>query len=235
MVKELEKRGIGRPSTYASIISVIVDRGYVERIDKRFTATAVGLTVSDFLCKYFKEIMDYDFTAEMEDDLDVISNGKKEWRQVIASFYKPFIKNVDKVTKDADRVQVPVEKTGKKCPVCGQTEGGEVVIRTGKFGKFLSCSRFPECKYTENIVEKLEGVNCPLCQEGKVIVKNTRWGKSFFGCERYPECDWASWKKPEKGMRVTPKEWAKMQAERAAKAEARKKSGKGRWAGSKKK
>lgn len=226
LVKELEKRGIGRPSTYASIISVIVDRGYVERIERRFWATKVGVTVSDFLIKYFEQIMDYEFTAEMEDDLDVVANGEKDWRKIVAEFYKPFAKNVEDVIKNAKRVQVPVEKTGKKCPECGKTEEGEVVIREGRFGKFLSCSRFPECKYTENIVEKVDGVKCPLCQEGKVIVKNTRWGKQFYGCERYPECDWASWQKPEKGLKITAAEWKKMQAERAKKKKARAKKSK---------
>jgi len=226
LVKELESKGIGRPSTYASIISVIVDRGYVQRLEKKFWATKVGITVADFLVKHFKDVMDYDFTKEMEDDLDIISHGKKDWRKVLASFYKPFIKNVKDVEKNAERATVPVEKTGKKCPDCHKTDGGEIVIREGRFGKFLSCSRFPDCKFTENIVEDLGGQKCPLCGEGKVIMRNTRWGKKFFGCQKYPECDWASWKQPEKDLKITPAEWKKMQAERAARA---KKRGKGKW------
>lgn len=216
LVKELEKRGIGRPSTYASIISVIVDRGYVERKEKRFFATATGLTVSDFLIKYFTTFMDYDFTAEMEEDLDRISRGEKVWRKVIKEFYTPLSKTIDSVTKNADRVQIPVEETGEDCPICGKTDQGKVVIRTGKFGKFKSCSRFPDCKYTENIVEKLEGMKCPLCKEGEVIIKNSRWGKSFFGCSRYPECDWASWSKPDPQLTLTQAEWDVMKAERQA-------------------
>ena len=223
LVKELEKRGIGRPSTYASIISVIVDRGYVDRIDKRFIATPIGTTVSDFLLKHFPQIMDYDFTAEMEEDLDRISQGKKEWKKVVKDFYQPLDKTIEKVKDDADRVQIPVEKTGEKCPTCGESDGGEVVIRTGRFGKFKSCSRFPDCKYTENIVENLGDQQCPLCQKGDVIIKNSRWGKSFFGCSRYPECDWASWQKPEPGLKLTKAEWEKMQAERKARAAKRKK------------
>jgi DNA topoisomerase-1 len=217
LVKELEKRGIGRPSTYASIISVIVDRGYVDRQDKRFTATSVGMTVNDFLYQHFPVFMEYDFTAEMEENLDRIARGEKEWRQVVKTFYDPLDKTIKEVTKTAERAQIPVEQTGEPCPTCGQTEGGQIVIRSGRFGKFKSCSRFPECNYTENIVEKLEGVTCPLCSEGEVIVKNSRWGKSFFGCSRYPDCGWASWKKPEPGLKISQEEWQVMQAEREAK------------------
>ncbi|HYD34685.1 MAG TPA: type I DNA topoisomerase [Vitreimonas sp.] len=216
LVKELEKRGIGRPSTYASIISVIEDRGYVERLDKRFVATQIGMTVSEFLQQHFPVFMEYDFTAEMEEDLDRISRGEKEWRKVIKEFYSPLAKTIAQVTKDAERVQIPVEETGEKCPKCGEADGGMVVIRSGRFGKFKSCNRFPECDFTENIVEKVEGMHCPLCQQGEVIVKNSRWGKSFFGCSRYPDCDWASWKKPELNLRVTPEEWAQQKAERQA-------------------
>lgn len=211
LVKELEKRGIGRPSTYASIISVIEERGYVLRDVKRFVATPVGMTVCDFLEKHFDTIMDYDFTAEMEEDLDRIARGEKEWRSVIGEFFKPFAKKIEKVEETAERAQVPVEKTGEKCTECGE---GEVVIRSGRFGKFKSCSRFPECKFTENIVEKLGDQHCPLCEEGDIIVRKSRWGKPFYGCSRYPECDWASWSKPELGLKVTKAEWAVMQAER---------------------
>lgn len=219
LVKTLEEKGIGRPSTYASIISVIVDRGYVERTDKRFFATAVGMTVCDFLVEHFGHIMDYDFTAEMEEDLDRIARGEKEWHTVVGAFYTPLEKKIDEVAQEADRVQIPVEETGEQCPDC---DAGKIVIRTGRFGKFKSCSRFPECKYTQNIVDVVEGVRCPLCQEGDVVAKNSRWGKPFYGCARYPECSWASWSKPNVGDRVTPEQWAVMQAERQEKAAARK-------------
>ncbi len=214
LIKELEKKGIGRPSTYASIISVIIDRGYVEREQKKFFATAVGMTVTDFLIEHFEQIMDYEFTAEMEEDLDRISLGKKKWKDVVGSFYKPFEKKIELVTEKAERTQIPVEKTGEKCPDCGDTEHGEIVIRAGRFGKFKSCSRFPECKYTQNIVEVVEDVVCPLCQKGQVTIKNTRWGKPFFGCGRYPECNWASWKKPEKGEQITQAAWEVLQKAR---------------------
>lgn len=211
LVKELEKRGIGRPSTYASIISVIVDRAYVERNQKKFFATPIGMTVCDFLIEHFDNFMDYDFTASMEEDLDLIALGEKNWVTIIDLFYKPLAKKIAEVTKEADRVQVPVEKTGEKCPECSE---GEVVIRTGRFGKFMSCSRFPECKYTKNIVETLPDQHCPLCGEGDVVVKNTRWGKPFYGCSLYPKCDFASWKKPEPNYKLTQVEWAEIKKKR---------------------
>ena len=216
LVRELEKLGIGRPSTYASIISVIEDRGYVEREEKKFKPTAIGTTVSDFLVKNFTDIVDYDFTAEMEEDLDRIARGEKEWRKVLGVFYKPFEKNIDQVLENAKRSQIPVEKLNKPCPDCGKSEKGELVIRTGRFGKFISCSRFPECKYTDNFEEKVDGVNCPLCHKGEVVVKRTRRGASFYGCSTYPDCDWASWKQPQKGDTITKEEWAEQQAARKA-------------------
>jgi DNA topoisomerase-1 len=147
LVKTLEKLGIGRPSTYASIISVIMDRGYVERKDRAFWPSVVGMTVGDFLVKHFPKELDYKFTADMEDDLDAISRGEKDWTAVMKTFYTPFHKNVEEVTKIAERSTVPVEKLGKKCPDCAE---GELVVRTGRFGKFISCSRFPDCKHTIN-------------------------------------------------------------------------------------
>ena len=222
LVKELEKQGIGRPSTYASIISVIEDRGYVERDAKRFVATSVGMTVSDYLVTNFSTFMEYQFTAEMEENLDRISRGEKEWVSVVSEFYKPFHKAVDSA-KDSDRIEIPVQKTGEKCPKCGDLPdaGGEIVIRSGKFGKFKSCSRFPECDFTENIVDVVEGAVCPLCQTGEVISRKSRWGKPFFGCKRYPECPWASWKKPEPGEVMTQAEWEENQREREERKKAR--------------
>jgi DNA topoisomerase IA len=192
LVKELEKRGIGRPSTYAPIIDTLIGRGYVERKERRFYPSKVAATVVKFLGKHFEQVMDYDFTAEMEEDLDRIARGEKEWRKVMGSFYKPFIKKVKKVEKDVKRVEIPVEKTGEKCPTCKK---GEVIIREGRFGKFYSCSTFPECKYTANYTEKLDNFPCPDCK-GDVVIKRTRKGRSFFGCNNYPKCKWASWKDP---------------------------------------
>ncbi len=216
LVKELEKRGIGRPSTYASIISVIQARAYVVREQKRFKPTAIGSTVVDFLMEHFGKIMDYDFTAEMEEDLDRIARGEKEWKKIIKVFWQPMEEKIEKVIENAERAQVPVEKTGRKCPECGEKEGGEVVIRTGRYGKFLSCSRYPDCEYTEDYLEKYEDMKCPVCKDGDVIIKNTRWGKKFYGCSKYPECDWASWKQPDKDLQLTKKEWEAIKAEREA-------------------
>jgi len=192
LIKALEERGIGRPSTYAPIISTIQNRQYVEKIEGQFHPTPLGTTVNDFLVEYFANIIDYDFTAKMEDELDEIANGKRKWVPVIKDFYQPFNKQLEGVTEVAERVQVPTEVTDEKCPQCKQ---GKVVIRIGKFGKFLSCSRFPDCKYTAPHVPKLKGVKCPKCG-GEVVIKKTRKGKQFYGCSNYPDCDWASWRKP---------------------------------------
>lgn len=242
LVKELEKRGIGRPSTYASIISVLEVRGYVSRDKKRFVASPVGMTVTDFLNDHFATIMDYDFTAEMEEDLDRVSRGEKDWRKIVKEFYTPFEKQIETVTDKADRVQIPVEKTGEKCPDClerlkkgeiSEVEVGEVVIRSGRFGKFKSCSKFPECKFTENIVDIVPDVKCPLCGKGDVISRNTRWGRLFYGCSDYPKCTWASWSQPKPGDTVTPGEWKIQQAARAEKNAKRKATMEARYGKSK--
>lgn len=224
LVKELEKRGIGRPSTYASIISVIQERTYVDKEDKRFKPTVIGTTVNDFLVEHFPGIMDYDFTAEMEEDLDRISRGEKKWRQVIDNFWSPLDEKIEDVIENADRAQIPVEKTGEACPDCGKDEGGELVIRTGKYGKFISCSRYPDCEYTADYVQTYKDMKCPLCKQGDVIIKTTRWGKKFYGCSRYPECDWASWKQPAEDLEITQEEWAEIQAKKEARKAKRKKS-----------
>jgi DNA topoisomerase I len=194
LIAVLEKEGIGRPSTYAPIISTIQGRNYVQKKEGRFVPTILGQVTNDFLAKYFPEIMDLPFTAKMEEDLDEVANGKEEWHKVISNFYQPFIDQVDKVEEKAKRVKIPVEKTGQKCPEC---KTGELVIRTGRFGKFLSCSRFPDCKYTANYAEKIEGVSCPDCG-GEVVIRRTKKGKHFYGCSNYPKCKWASWRKPSK-------------------------------------
>jgi DNA topoisomerase-1 len=213
IIKKLEELGIGRPSTYAAIISVIISRGYVERQAKKFFATSVGETVSDFLLTNLRQFMEYDFTALMEEQLDEIARGEKDWVRVLHDFYQPFSKKLKEV-EGAERVAIPVEETGEECPLCGQTEGGMIVIRQGRYGKFKSCSRFPDCKFTQNMQEVVAGVKCPLCREGEVVKKPSRWGKDFYGCSRYPECKWASWKKPEVGETLTKEQWEKMQAER---------------------
>lgn len=215
LVKELEKRGIGRPSTYAPTISLIEDRGYVERQEKKFFPTQIGLAVCDFLVVNFSQLMQYEFTAEMEADLDRIADGKKQWQQFLKAFYKPFANLIEKVQVEASRVKIPVEETGEVCPNCGESSEGKIVIRSGKFGKFKSCSRFPECKYTQNLVEKMEGFKCPVCGQGDVVIRKSRWGRVFYGCGLYPKCDWAASKPPELGQKLSAEEWQVMKAERA--------------------
>lgn len=195
LIKTLEKLGIGRPSTYAPIISTIQVRQYVEKNEsKQFVPTPVGVAVNDFLVTHFPEIFDYQFTAEMENNLDKIAEGKLPWAETIKDFYLPFENKLQEVTKNSARVKIETEKLGKKCPLCRR---GELVIRTGRFGKFVSCSRFPDCKYTEKYIEKA-GMVCPECQKGEVIIKKTAKGRKFFGCSRYPECKWASWRSPKR-------------------------------------
>ncbi|MEK7550761.1 MAG: type I DNA topoisomerase [Patescibacteria group bacterium] len=194
LIKMLEKLGIGRPSTYAPTISTIQIRQYVEKNEnKQFAPTPIGFAVNDFLISNFSETFEYQFTAQMEDNLDKVAEGKLAWVKTIRDFYLPFDKKVKDVTKNSVRVKIEVEKIGKKCPDC---KDGELVIRTGRFGKFISCSTFPECKHTEKYLEKI-GVKCPDCKVGEVIVKKSKRGK-FFGCSRYPDCKYASWKSPKK-------------------------------------
>ncbi len=192
LIKILEEYGIGRPSTYAPIISTILERQYVEKLDKRLIPTALGSAVTDFLLTHFPSLFDYQFTAKMEDELDEIANGtKKDWIAVIKNFYDPFAKQLNEVSESAERVRIAVLETDEKCPNCGAA----LVVRVGKFGKFLACSTFPECKFTKPFVRKID-VSCPKCSIGEVVVKTTRSKKTFYGCSRYPECDYASWNKP---------------------------------------
>jgi len=193
LIKELEKKGIGRPSTYAAIISTIIDRRYVDQKDKKFFPTSIGKAVVDFLMANFPKEMDYEFTAKMEDQLDDIANGKLTWTEMLSNFWDGFSKKLIQVDKDSARVGVPTTGTGVKCPTC---DVGEIVIRDGKFGRFLSCSRYPECTYKAPYIEYVEGVVCEKCGK-RVVMKKTRTNRDFYGCEDYPNCTWASWKKPQ--------------------------------------
>lgn len=193
LIKTLEKLGIGRPSTYAPTISTIQARQYVEKDEGKFRPTNLGTAVNDFLIGNFKSEFDYGFTAGMEENLDKIANGGLDWVSMMRDFYYPFEKKVEEVEKNSERVKVEVEKLGKACPECNE---GELVVRVGRFGKFISCSRFPDCRYTERLVEKIN-MKCPQCGQGEVIVKKSKKGRKFFGCSRYPDCKWASWNKPQ--------------------------------------
>ncbi len=192
LIKVMEELGIGRPSTYAPIISTIQIRQYVEKAEGKFSPTSLGITVNDFLMEYFPNVFDYQFTAKMEDELDDIANGKREWMPVISDFWAPFEQKLTGVVKVAQRVKVPTEVTDQDCPKCKQ---GKLVIRVGRFGKFLSCSRFPDCDYTAPFINKLENVKCPECG-GDIVVRKTRKGKQFYGCANWPKCKYASWRKP---------------------------------------
>src|SRR3989344_4055940 len=187
IIKTLEEKGIGRPSTYATIISTIESRGYIERQEGRFLPTAIGIAVNDFLVKNFSEIDDIPFTAAMEDSLDEIAHGQKEWVPMMKDFYTPFEKKLIEV-EGAERVKIAVEETSEKCPTCGSP----LVIRTGRFGKFISCSTFPACKFTKAFVEKTD-FKCPK-DGAQIIIKKTRKGRKFYGCSNYPACTFAAWK-----------------------------------------
>jgi DNA topoisomerase I len=195
LIRELEKRGIGRPSTYAATIATIIMRGYVERRERKFFATDIGKVVVKFLMANFAREMDYEFTAKMEADLDEIADGSKKWEDVLSDFWIDFEPTVEKVIKDAKRVEIPVEKTGEKCPDCKE---GEIIIRTGRFGRFLSCDKFPECKYTAPLIVYAKDFMCEKCGS-RMTVRKTRKGRQFYGCEKYPKCDFASWKLPKPG------------------------------------
>jgi DNA topoisomerase-1 len=193
LVKKLEEYEIGRPSTYAATISTIQDRNYVQKNDdKRFEPTDIGKNVNTLLEEHFTNIVDYKFTAKMEKDLDDISEGKQEWKKIVKDFYFPFIENL-KEKEEVVKVQKPKDiETDKVCPKCGKP----LVIKTGRFGKFLACTGFPECKYTEAVEDNKTGIKCPQCTLGDIIEKKTRKGKVFYACSNWPDCDFALWDKP---------------------------------------
>lgn len=199
LIKALEEAGIGRPSTYAPTLSTIQERLYVEKETKpdgrkgrSFVPTDLGYLVNDFLVTHFPTIVDLRFTATMEEGLDEIAEGKRQWVPLIAEFFSPFNQSLTTVEETVVKLEAPVEKTGNTCPECKQ---GEEIIKQGRYGKFLACSRFPDCKYTKNLVETLD-IKCPTCKEGDVVVKKTKRGRIFYGCSRYPNCNFASWTKP---------------------------------------
>lgn len=192
LVKLLEAHGIGRPSTYAPIISTIQDRQYVVKEKGYFHPTDLGKTVTDLMVEHFPEIVDINFTANMEEDLDRVAEGKSEWAPMIRAFYGPFKENLERKYDEVKKKEAPVEHTDEICPQCGRP----LVIRTGRFGKFYACSGFPECKFTKNFLVST-GVTCPQCSEGELVERKTKKGrKTFWGCSRYPKCAYATWTKP---------------------------------------
>ncbi len=199
LIKALEEDGIGRPSTYAPTISTIQDRLYVEKETKddgrrgrNFVPTELGFLVVDFLVKHFPEIVELPFTARMEEELDEIAEGKRKWVPVIQEFYTPFKKQLMHVHEKVETIEVPVEKSGSVCPECKQ---GEEIIKQGRYGKFLACSKFPDCKYTKNLLVNV-GVKCPDCKIGELVIRKSKRGRIFYGCDQYPECKYATWTKP---------------------------------------
>jgi DNA topoisomerase-1 len=191
LVKVLEEYGIGRPSTYAPTLSTLQNRGYVFREGRRLHPTETGVIVNDLLTEHFPNVVDVDFTAHMEEDLDKIAQDSIDWVEVIREFYTPFSAQVEKANLEMPEVKAEPEYIGRTCPTCEQ---GQLQIRWGRYGKFISCDRFPECRHTEPFLEKI-GVACPKCA-GALVERRTRKGRIFYGCANYPECDFTSWKRP---------------------------------------
>ena len=193
LIKTLEENGIGRPSTYAPILSTVQERNYIEKnLDQRFQPTEIGITVNDLLVSHFPKIVDIGFTSEMEEDLDQIAKGQKEWVPVIKEFYGPFEKNLEQKYKEVSKKDITEKPTEKKCPKCG----APLLIRIGKYGQFYACSKFPKCRYTESLEKNVLGVKCPKCKEGELVEKRTKRRKIFYGCNQFPKCNFALWDKP---------------------------------------
>ena len=193
LIKKLEAEGIGRPSTYAPIISTIQERNYIEKDEKKyFRPTEIGTVVNDLLVKHFPNIVDLKFTATMEEDLDEIAEGEKKWVKIIKDFYGSFAENLKKKYSEVSKKEFTEEPTKKKCPKCG----APLLIRLGKYGKFYACSKFPQCQYTESLPENKLGIKCPKCKDGELVEKRTKKKKIFYACNRFPKCDFALWDKP---------------------------------------
>ena len=191
LIKELEEQGIGRPSTYVPIISTIQDRGYVDQEQRRFVPTWLGETVNEVMNKHFPDIVDTKFTADMERQLDDVEEGRRSWTEFLHNFYGDFKTSMEKAEAEMNRVQKPVEETDEQCPECGHN----LVIRTGRFGRFLSCSTFPECSYRRSLVNKT-GALCPVCGGDLVERKTKQKKRIFYGCANYPACNFAVWEQP---------------------------------------
>jgi DNA topoisomerase-1 len=190
LVKTLEEKGIGRPSTYAPITETILARGYVVRTEKRFEPTELGFVVVDLLKQYFQSIVDVEFTAGMEDQLDEIAEGQGSHIQLLKEFYEPFAKTLAHAEEEIGDAEIPVEVSDVPCEKCGRL----MVVKHGRYGKFLACPGFPDCRNTKPIL-KDTGVKCPKC-DGTIVERRTKRGKVFYGCKNYPECDFVTWDMP---------------------------------------
>jgi DNA topoisomerase-1 len=189
LIKALEQRGIGRPSTYAPIISTIQERGYVYKENGKLCPDEIGLVVNDILAQHFPKIVDLDFTAQLEEELDEIARGEKRWVPVLKDFYTPFEETLSQAADKIERVNI-AKPTEEVCPDCGRP----MVLKTGRFGKFLSCSGYPDCKKTMTFVVKT-GVACPQCGK-ELIERTTKKRRVFYGCSGYPQCKFAVNRKP---------------------------------------
>jgi DNA topoisomerase-1 len=190
LVRALEEHGIGRPSTYAPILGTLQQRGYVERIKRRLIPTEMGEIVNGLLVEHFPDIVDISFTARMEDRLDEIARGEQGWVDVVRAFYVPFASELERAVELMPEVKSEPEVLDRTCP----EDGGQLIIRHGRFGRFIGCSNFPSCRYTEPWLEKI-GVVCPQ-DGGDLVRRRTRKGRIFYGCANYPQCDFTSWKRP---------------------------------------
>jgi DNA topoisomerase-1 len=190
LIRALEENGIGRPSTYAPTLSTLQHRGYVTREGRRLIPTETGFIVNDLVTEHFPNIVDVGFTATMEADLDQVASGSQSWVDVVSEFYTPFAEQVERAKIEMPEVKTEPELVGRDCPKCGN----DLIIRWGRHGKFIGCSNFPKCRYTEPWLEKI-GVRCPNDQ-GDLVERKTRKGRTFYGCANYPECDFISWKRP---------------------------------------
>lgn len=192
LIKALEKFGIGRPSTYAPTIATVQERGYAEKDpERRLRPTETGKIVNSMLVEHFPEIVDIGFTAKMEEELDEVAAGRVEWQPVIREFYGPFSKHLETKYESVESQKIE-EKTDEACPNCGKP----MVIKRGRFGRFMACSGFPECKTTKKLPEQSLNVKCPKCAEGDVVRRRSKKGRYFFGCSRWPNCDFVSWTLP---------------------------------------
>lgn len=191
LVKTMEELGIGRPSTYAPTLDTIQRRGYVSIDNKRFVPTELGTIVLELVEEFFPKIIDVDFTAKMENDLDAIEEGSIEWVKIIDQFYQDFEKRLKKAEQEMEKVEIKDEPAGIDCEKCGH----EMVYKMGRYGKFLACSNFPECRNTKPILKKI-GVDCPKCKTGEIVERKSKKRRTFYGCDQYPECDFVSWDKP---------------------------------------
>ncbi|EKS25965.1 DNA topoisomerase 1 [Staphylococcus simulans ACS-120-V-Sch1] len=191
LVKTLEELKIGRPSTYAPTIDTIQKRNYVKLESKRFVPTELGEIVYEQVKEYFPEIIDVEFTVNMETLLDKIAEGDENWRNVVGNFYNGFKDDVERAEKEMEKIEIKDEPAGEDCEKCGSP----MVIKMGRYGKFMACSNFPDCRNTKAIVKEI-GVKCPKCKDGEVVERKSKKGRIFYGCSNYPECDFISWDKP---------------------------------------